>query len=225
MIQVSEKWKMRFPGAHIGTLIIKNTGNPSETSALDTLQNKLENDLRSMFSDYSKESLKNLPAIRVYTEYFRRFKKTYHVLLQLESVVLKGKSQSKASALVKAMFMAELKNLVLTAGHDLHAIRRPLKIDVSSGEEEYTLLNGRRQILKPDDMIMRDDLNVISSVIYGPDRRTKIIPETKDVIFVVYAPPGIDERLVYQHLNDIKLYIMCFSSSAEVESLEVAAGK
>jgi hypothetical protein len=42
-------------------------------------------------------------------------KKTYHIALQLEPVVLKGKSLPNVAALVEAMFTAELGDLLLTA--------------------------------------------------------------------------------------------------------------
>lgn len=49
-------------------------------------------------------------------------KKTYHVALQFESVVFKGKALlNNVAALDESMIMAELDDLLLTAGHD----RRP----------------------------------------------------------------------------------------------------
>ncbi len=57
-----------------------------------------------------------LPA---YASYYRAFDKTYHVLGQLKSVAVKGKAIPSVAALVEAMFIAELHNGLLTAGHDL----------------------------------------------------------------------------------------------------------
>ena len=76
---------------------------------------------------------------------FKRFKKTYQVLLQLESIVFKNRSIPKVALLVEVMFMAELKNLLLTAGHDLEVIDMPIKLDVASDKEKYTLLNGQKK--------------------------------------------------------------------------------
>ncbi|GAI35107.1 unnamed protein product, partial [marine sediment metagenome] len=67
-----------------------------------------------------------------------------HVLLQLESIVFKNKSIPKVASLVEAMFMAEIKNLLLTAGHDLDAIDLPIKLDVSSGGEKYIQISFNR---------------------------------------------------------------------------------
>ena len=126
-----------------------------------------------------------------YAEYYRQFKKTYHIQLQLESIVLKEKSIPSVAALVEAMFMAEMQDLLLTVGHDLDTVHLPLTLDVATGDETYTLLRGEEQILKPGDMMIRDQVGVISSILYGPDQRTQITPATSNVIFTVYAPPGI----------------------------------
>jgi len=118
------------------------------------------------------------------------------------------------------MFMAELKNLLLTAGHDLEALQMPVKIDVAEGSERYIRLNGQEQKLKPGDMMIADAQGVMSSVLYGPDRRTRITSETRQVIFTVYAPPGIGKQAVCDHLHDIRANVLLFAPNANVELLE-----
>jgi DNA/RNA-binding domain of Phe-tRNA-synthetase-like protein len=119
------------------------------------------------------------------------------------------------------MFMAEMEDYLLTAGHDLDTLRLPLTLEVAKGDEVYTLLRGEEQMLKPGDMFIRDSEGVISSVIYGPDRRTQIRPETTKVIFTTYAPSGIPAELVKAHLQHIEQYVRCFAPGAETEMLEV----
>jgi DNA/RNA-binding domain of Phe-tRNA-synthetase-like protein len=220
-IIVSEAWKTAYPGAAVGILVMRNVANPDRHPALDRRKEELENQLRSRFSDGNRAALEALTPIQAYDAYYKRYKKTYHVQLQLESVALKGRPIPRVATLVEAMFMAELKNLLLTAGHDLETIQMPVRLDVSNGSERYILLNGQEQVLKLGDMMMADTQGVISSVLYGPDRRTRITPDTRQVFFVVYAPPGIGEQAVYQHLQDIQANVLLISPEAEVESLKV----
>jgi len=58
-------------------------------------------------------------------------------------------------------------------------------------------------------------------VIYGPDQRTRITSDTRQVFFTVYAPAGIGAEAVRQHLHDIQANVVLVSPEAEVESLEV----
>ena len=161
MLRVSEEWKAAYPAAAAGVLVIRNAANVVGHQGLNTLKAELEGQLRARYGN--RDALRALPAIQAYEIYFKRFKKTYHVLLQLESVALKGKSIPRVGALVEAMFMAELKSLLLTAGHDPTAIQMPVRLDVANGSERYVMLNGQEQTLKAGDMMMADGQGVISA--------------------------------------------------------------
>ena len=223
MFSVSEACKATYPGAAAGILVMKNVANPARHSEFDGHKEAFQKQLRSRFAGYDRAGLKALPTIQAYNTYYKRYKKSYHVQLQLESVALKGRSIPRIAALVEAMFLAELNSLLLTAGHDLETVQPPIRLEVAEGTESYTLLNGKEQLLKAGDMFMADAEGVISSVIYGPDRRTRITPETRQVFFGVYAVPGVANQTIQDHLEDIRDNIMIFAQEAEVDLLQVYA--
>jgi DNA/RNA-binding domain of Phe-tRNA-synthetase-like protein len=218
---ITEAWNKAYPGAHAGLLGLSGVANPEMSAALEHEKADLEGALRSRFDGYERVKLRSLPVLQAYHEYYRRFDKTYHVQLQLESLVLKGRDIPRQAALVQCMFMAELKNLLLTAAHDGDRLAYPLRLDIATGEEVYTQLNGHEQTLKSGDMYIADGEGVISSVIYGPDQRTRLRPETRRAVFTVYAPAGIAEAAVQEHLQDIARFVRLVSPQAEVEILEV----
>ncbi len=213
LLFVSEEWKSAYPGAKIGVLTLRNVKNPSEHPALDAIKLELEASLREQYADYDRQSLRALPTLQAYHDYYKRFKKSYHVQLQLESIVFKNRSIPTVAALVEAMFMAELKNFLLTAGHDTAVTQLPVTIKIAAGEK-FTRINGQEQALKPGDMVIADQVGVISSVIYGPDQRTQINPATTAVMFTVYVPSGIGETAVMQHMDDIENYVRVVSPDA-----------
>ena len=221
MFEVTTAWRSAFPGAHAGVLIMREVSNPTKHPELEKQKGELEAALRSQFSGQDRAALSNHPILQAYNNHYRRFKKSYHVQLQLESIVWKGKSIPSVSALVETMFMAEMKNLLLTAGHDLDIVQMPLTLDVSKGTESYTLMRGEEQILKSGDMMISDREGIISDVIYGPDRRTQITADTRNVIFTTYTPQGIDAHVVELHLQDIRDYILMFAPQGQVELLKV----
>jgi DNA/RNA-binding domain of Phe-tRNA-synthetase-like protein len=219
MLVVSERWRQAFPTACVGVLVMKDVANPRQHPELDRLKAALEQDLRERFK--TPEDLKGNPTIECYRNYYKRFKKTYHVVQQVESVALKGKSIPRVSTLVEAMFMAELKNLLLTAGHDLDLVQLPVVLDVSQGTETYVRINGQAQELKAGDMIISDGEGIISSVIYGPDRRTMIAATTRNALFTTYAAPGIGEGPVFEHLEQIANTVRVVAPAARVETMSV----
>jgi len=221
LFHISDNWKTAYPDARVGVLVMRDVINPSSHAELELRKVALEQDLRARYSGQGRAMLAQLPVLQAYAAYYRRFKKTYHVQLQLESIVFKGKSIPGVAALVEAMFMAEIKNLLLTAGHDLDAVHLPITLDVSQGDERYTLLRGQEQELKAGDMYIRDGAGVISSIVYGPDQRAAINAQTRDVVFTVYAPDGIAEETVSQHLHDLQANVLLIAPGARTEVLQM----
>ncbi len=189
---------------------------PKKHPGLAKRKTELEEALRARFKGRSRSDLKQLPNVQPYIAYYKRFKKSYHLLLQLESVALKNRSIPRVAPLVEAMFMAELKNQLLTAGHDLARVEPPVTVRVANGVEAYTTISGSEQILKEGDMYIADSLGIMSSIIYGPDRRTQIRPSTTQLLFTVYAPQGIGNKAVESHLRDIEENILLIAPEAKV---------
>jgi len=221
LFAVSDAWRAAYPGAAAGLLVIEKVANPPAHPALERSKAELETRLRDRYGRLTRAELLALPTLQPYAEYYRRFGKTYHVQLQLESVALKGKSLPRRAALVEAMFMAELENQLLTAGHDAAAVEAPVHVDVAPESESYLTFNGQTQALEPGDMLMRDARGVISSVLHGPDQRTQIRLDTERVLFAVYAPAGIGAARVEEHLRAITANVRIVTPSASVVSSEV----
>jgi DNA/RNA-binding domain of Phe-tRNA-synthetase-like protein len=223
-ITVDDGWRRGFPGAAAGFLAMGDVANPPSHPRLDEKKRELEKLLRERHGSAQID-----PAcqaiLAAYRAYYRRFKKTYHVELQLKSLVSHDKPIPQGAALVEASFMAELKSLLLTAAHDLDAVSMPLVLGCSRGGEQYRLLRGEDQELKPKDMMMSDAAGVICCVIYGSDWRTRITSATRRVLFVTYAPPGIDVSLVARHLRELEDNVRVVAPDAGTEFLETVVAE
>ncbi len=221
IFEVTEAWKSAFPLAHAGVLVIKDGINPASHAGLERCKEALIEELRLRYGGLDRSRLQTIPSLQVYEAYYKRFKKTYHVQLQLELIVCKGKSIPSVAALVEAMFMAEVKNMLLTAGHDLDVLQLPARLDVTKGDEVYTVMGGQLRQVKPGDMMISDGKGIMSNIMYGPDQRTQIRPGTRNVIYTTYAPAGISAQAVAQHLRDIEGYVRLFAPAARTEMLQV----
>jgi DNA/RNA-binding domain of Phe-tRNA-synthetase-like protein len=221
LFSMTESWRGTYPGALAGILAVENVSNPAVNAELEQRKQLLESNLRAEFAGKSRADIEALPVMRAYDAYYKVFKKTYHVQLQLESIAFKGKPIPSVAALVEAMFMAEVKNRLLTAGHDLDCLQLPLTIQVAQGSEAYTLLRGQEQTLKARDMFISDQAGIISSIIYGPDQRTQITPTTTRALFTVYAPRGIQAQAVRAHLEELLGFIQVFAPTASAAALAV----
>lgn len=207
----TQEWRNMYPGAHIGLLELDGIQNSGTSAALETEKRAAEARLRQRYAAFTRPDLLALPVMAAYDRYYKQFKKTYHVLLQLESIVMKGKSLPQVSPLVDANFAAEVETLILTAGHDVARLVPPLLIDISRPGEELIQMSGERKALRPDDMVMRDVGDIACSIIYGQDNRSPVSTATTHVLYVAYAPPGIDPADVHTQLEAIERNVRLFA--------------
>jgi DNA/RNA-binding domain of Phe-tRNA-synthetase-like protein len=214
-VSVNDAWRTAFAGARVGLLALQGVRNPGSHPGLEQHAREIEARLRVAFAGADRAALANLPASQAYQRHYKAFGQTYHVLRQLESVVIKGRPLASPSALVLAMFVAELESLLLTAGHDLDRVELPLLLDCSSDGDAFTGLGGREHAPRPGDMLMRDQSGIISAVIYGPDQRTQLRPETRRVLYTVYAPAEITDAAVYAHLEQLAANVRLMAPEAQ----------
>jgi len=212
--RATSAWRNTHPGALAGILAMTGVSNPPDHPALDGAREELEAQLRHRFGALDRPALRATQPIDAYDRYYRRFGQTYHVQHQVESVAVKSKPIPRRATLVEAMFMAELETQVLTAGHDLDSLELPVTVDVARPGDVMTLYSGAIKELPVDDMLMRDGVGIITSVILGPDNRTQITPVTTSVLFAVYAPAGVDESVVHQSFEAIERNVRLVSPDA-----------
>nr|UWI49889.1 phenylalanine--tRNA ligase beta subunit-related protein [Clostridioides difficile] len=221
MLEISSKIKEIYPNIKFGVMIVNMSySTPDKENFLLLRNSEIENIIAQNPEYNRKEKIKTEP-LSNYIRYYKKFKKTYPILLQFESLLLKSKGIPNVSIPIQSMFLAELKNLLLTAGHDLDKIELPLKIDLANGDEHFYGIGEREQSLTKDDLFLLDNLGILSSILNGPDNRTQITKETKNILYFVYGPDGISENQIYNHLNDIKDYILSGFPDSKIDLIDV----
>lgn len=220
-IETTNDWKTAHAGGIIGLIEISGVDNKTKSAELDQKKKEVESRLREKFVGFTRPDFMNLPIMKDYEAYYKRFDKTYHVQLQVESIVNKGKSLPNISPLVDSNFVAEVETLILTAGHDVDKLSAPLVIDVSKEGDEIIQMNGTSRVMRVGDMIMRDSGGVSCSIIYGQDNRSAISATTTHALYVAYAPPGIDADSVMLQLEGIKENVKLACPNAVVEQVRI----
>ena len=194
------EWHNTHPGAMIGFLEIAGVENIPASIELNQRKREVEARLRKDFAGFSRQDFLALPVMAAYERYYKRFDKTYHVL-----------------PLVDANFTAEVDTFVLTAGHDAAKLEEPVWIDVSRPGDEMTPMNGSTKPIRAGDMVMRDPHGVSCSILYGQDNRSPITAETRCVLYVAYAPPGVPVEALETQLRQIEQNVRLFAPQAAVE--------
>ena len=217
MLSMTDELRAAHPGAVIGLLELSGVDNTLPSPKLDAQKRATEALLRERYQGFARQDFLALPVMAAYQRYYKRFTKTYHVLLQLESIVLKEKSLPDVSPLVDANFTAEVDTLVLTAGHDVAKLQGSVCMDVSREGDLFTRMNGAPKAMDAGDMLMRDAHGVCCSIIYGQDNVSPISAGTTHVLYVAYAPAGFPPETVDDQLRKIEENIRLFCPTAVME--------
>jgi DNA/RNA-binding domain of Phe-tRNA-synthetase-like protein len=223
ILVVDPAWREACAGASFGLLALRGVRNPAADPAMAAEAERLEREVRERFGALDQATLRATPPLPAYAAWYKRFGQRYHVMMQLESVAMKGKPVPRVAALVEAMFVAELRMLILTAGHDLHGLALPVVLGVGSGEERFAPPGGTEGIVKAGDMFARDGGGVLSAVVTGPSDRARLGPATTAALFVAYAPPGVPADLLAAHLDEIERLTRRVAPAAERVAREVVS--
>jgi DNA/RNA-binding domain of Phe-tRNA-synthetase-like protein len=218
---LSVRFREVFPDGFFGILIVHGCPNHARATALSAPQRAVEARLRARFAD---RPMDDDPVARVYAGYFKRYGQRYPVAHQARTI-LAGRPIESPSALVAAMFTAEVDTLVLTSGHDLDILAGPLLVDVGREGERYTKINGKDQAIAAGDMVVRDAHGVIASVVYGPDFRTRFRETTQAALFGAWCPVGLTRETAAAHLDALAALLRLEWPSAVTEAPRVLASR
>jgi DNA/RNA-binding domain of Phe-tRNA-synthetase-like protein len=216
-ISATDGWQKAHPEASIGILEISGIDNSRRSSRLDEQKREVEARLRDRYQGFTRQDFLTLPVMAAYDKYYARFDKTYHVQLQVESIILKGKNLPIVSALVDANFTAEVETFVLTAGHNADKLNGRISMDVSRVGDQMTQMNGIQKELRAGDMIMRDEEGICCSILYGQDNRSPITPQSTHTLYISYCPPGVPREALDTQLDRILEYIRLFAPLVKME--------
>ncbi len=226
MIEFDPSMNERYEDVLFGVLVLKGFHATAEGQKAfkKLVQEELEL-VRSLHADYNRKLFSETDeVISPYVRYYKKFKKTYHVLPQLESI-LSGKGFPDTLPLVQVLFMTEIKTSLLIAGHDLEKMKLPLTMHMARGGEEYIGAGGREVALKPNDICLKDQQGYILSIIYGQDEKTRIDEQTTDAFFLIDGVPQLERKHYEEGLKAMLHYINVLDPNITPSEMKVIGCK
>ncbi|HJW96532.1 MAG TPA: phenylalanine--tRNA ligase beta subunit-related protein [archaeon] len=200
-LKINTDAKIAYPDLKVSIVEVRFSGEPKFNQEIIDLKKALENKIKS---DYKNPE--NLERVIKYNLFYKKFDSKVPMEFQIKSI-LNNKEIPMIHPVLICMFIAELKNIILTAGHDLDKLEDDtIEVLRSNGTEEYTKINEKVQKLKNNDIFAIDGTGIISSVLCGPDSRTKITDETENFLFMCYSF-GLSNEEIENHMNDIIGYL------------------
>ena len=87
--------------------------------------------------------------------------------------------------------MAEMCHGILMAIQDMDRFDGQWRLDLAQEGETFEGVSGRMLICKEEEIVLRDEKEIVCSLFQGPDSRTKIDESSKNIVVYVFTAPEI----------------------------------
>ncbi len=186
----------------------------NEKAFYDLVHAELD-ELRAKYTDYDRKAVFGE---NPYFRFFKKFKKTYPVMQQFESVMFKGRPFPEEDPVMGVPFLLELKTFVLSGTHDLDRMDGPLTLFTPSEKLPFPGMRSEEAHTYPNDICGRDNSGIIFSMIAGADNRTCIHPDSRHVFYPVFGTPDVDRETIENALQRLEFFVKILAPNAVVES-------
>ncbi|MCF0141620.1 MAG: hypothetical protein HUJ78_06405 [Mogibacterium sp.] len=199
----------------IGLLVV-NYPEPSEWD-VDGFYEMADAEIAGIVSDESVYDRKAVFGETNYYKYYKKFKKTYPVILQYESFAFKGRPFPRNNPVVEAPFLAEVVTKVLSGCHDIDKTSGDVVFYSPTEKEDFMGLRGEVIHTYPNDVAARDDDGIIKSLIAGADDRTAGSDESRNVFYPFFGTPGQDTSELESAAKVLEKYVKTLAPAAKCE--------
>ena len=210
---LSEKYVAQYPGVGFGLTLIsgcRNVENPSELKAYK------KKHLRKM---RKRETLAKITRrIHTYADFFQGFGYSCSLVKHLKRTVNSGFPQY--ALFVDAHFMAEMCAGILVAVTDFDRFDGKLTLDVARQGEICAGMGHREFVLKENEIVLRDEKDIVCVLCQGADEKTRVNETTDNVLFYAYAVPGIDNAYLKEGLSIAAETVASFGGGT-IEGVEI----
>ena len=153
-----------------------------------------------------------------YFRFFRKFKKTYPVMQQFESVLFKGRPFPDGNPAATLPFLGEICTHVLSGAHDIDCIDGPLTIFSPSERLPFDGMRAESTHTYPNDVCGQDGSGIIFSMLAGADKRTCVHPDSRRIFYPVFGTPDTPPEQIRSMLDQLAGYVRVLAPAAEIET-------
>ncbi len=203
-ITIDSKVKGDFPDLKFLTAFIKDLRIKYEDAQLEALKRDV---IREVKSKYNAESLKNVPSVRAYRDFFWRIgidpTKTRPAAEALIRRILLGNPLPKINTFVDSLNLASIKSEVAIASFDTDKIvGESIIIRYANKDEEFYGIGMRKPLLLDGgEIVVSDKAGLIAIYPYRDCERTKITRNTHNALLVFCGVPGINFEKLHEAMN------------------------
>ena len=175
----------KFPGMLFGAVIAAQVDVQAFEGAVHKFAARVAGDLQHLSQDVQR----NLEA---FESFFARYGQRCPLRSQI-SKAAKGGFSSSIPAPILALLALEASTGVLMGVQDMDAMCDYLELDVLPAPQSFLGKNGETVNCLAGEVVVRDGLDIVASLLQGPDRRTAVSTSYVNLLFYVFdAYPSLE---------------------------------
>ena len=190
-------------------------GDTLQTEAFYSLVEEELSQLRCRYEEYDRKAVFGE---NPYVRFFKKFKKTYPVMTQFESVLLKGRPFPRFNPVAEVPFLMEIVTHVLSGTHDADQISGTVELYSGTCKEEFPGLRGVPFHTYPGDFCGRDEEGIIFSMIAGADARTCAKSDSRHVLYPIFRTPELSADVILNTMDVLARYVRVLAPDAQIDS-------
>jgi len=210
---LSPAYIAHYEGVPFGLTLISGCQNFTSPPGFDLYRRKLLRKMRK------RENLAHISErIDIYDQFFQSFGYECPLPKHLRRTINSG--FPKYNLMVDAHFMAEMCGGILVAVADYDRFDGALTLDIANDGEISRGMGGREMRTKKGEIVLRDEKEIVCVLCQGPDEKTRISEDTRNVLFYAYGIPGIEGRYLRDGLT-VAADTMAQFGNGMVECVEI----
>jgi DNA/RNA-binding domain of Phe-tRNA-synthetase-like protein len=191
---ISANYQECYPGLGFGLTLISNCRNPANPPGFDEYKRTLLRRMRK------RESLVRITErIHLYEGFFNQFGYECPLTKHLKRTINSG--FPRYNLMVDTHFMSEMCAGILVAVTDFDCFEGALSLDITREGETCRGMGGREFVTKQDEIVLRDEKDIVCVLAQGADEKTRVNENTSRVLFYAYAVPGVETQFLKDGLT------------------------
>ena len=196
----------------IGVIEVKFSDNLN----IDRFKEYVINELKAIKSEKETYNRDEVFKSNPYYKYFKKFKKTYPVMMQYESF-LNGREFPLDRTLNIIPFLNELRTHTLLGAHDADCVEGDLVFYNEEEKRPFPGMFNKDAHSYKGDITGKDDKGIIISMIGGADDRTCLHDNTNHGLYLVFGTEEINKEYIENIINKVLKDIKLLDNNAVVE--------
>ena len=195
-VTISERCLEVYSWMKFGYCVVKNLSAAQPSDYLEAQQKETEASIRSNFQSLVERAKAISRFYKVQGE-----KNRSHIESLIKSIS-NGKSIKPVNFIVDSVMIAELRNALLLGVHDLDRIAGDIVLDAAGEGESFAGIGQRTITTRKNEIVLRDSAGIWASYTQGPDARTVVHPDSKNIMILGFFTPETSREVMIGGLQD-----------------------